>query len=56
MGLFFYVLSGNNGGKLKKICKNIILIPSKITSQIQVCEILLGQVLCEYIEKNIKKI
>ena len=30
MGLFFYVLSGNNGGKLKKICKNIILIPSKI--------------------------
>ena len=56
MGVIFYVLSGNNGGKIKKDCKNIILIPSKTTSQIQVCEIFLGQILCEYIEKNIKKI
>ena len=56
MGVIFYVLSGNKGGKIKKICKNIVLIPSKVTSQIQVCEIFLGQILCEYIEKNIKKI
>ena len=56
MGVIFYVLSGNQGGKIKKICKNVVLIPSKVTSQIQVCEIFLGQILCEYIEKNIKKI
>ena len=56
IGVIFYVLSGNQGGKIKKICKNVVLIPSKVTSQIQVCEIFLGQILCEYIEKNIKKI
>ena len=56
LGLKFYAMSGNRGGKLRKICKNIISIPSKITSQIQVCEIFLGQIFCEYIEKNIKKI
>ena len=42
LGVNFYAMFGNNGGKLKKICKNIILIPSKITSQIR--EIFLGQI------------
>lgn len=51
-----YAFSGNNGGKLKKILKNIVLIPSKNTSQIQVAEIFLGQILCEYLEVNINKI
>lgn len=51
----FFALSGNNGGKLKKYTKNIVIIPSKITSQIQVCEIFLGQILCNYIEDNFKR-
>lgn len=51
----FFALSGNNGGKLKKYTKKIVIIPSKITSQIQVCEIFLGQVLCNYIEDNFKR-
>ena len=37
--LLSFCLSGNNGGKLKKYVDYPILIPSKITSQIQVCEI-----------------
>lgn len=49
-GILFYVFSGNKGGKLKKYTKNLIIIPSKITSQIQVTEIFLGQILCDYLE------
>ena len=47
-----FCLSGNNGGKLKKFVDYPILIPSKITSQIQVAEILIGQSFCEFLENN----
>ncbi len=49
-----YAFCGNGGGRLKKIIKNIILIPSKTTSQIQVAEIFLGQIFCDYLEQNLK--
>jgi D-sedoheptulose 7-phosphate isomerase len=45
-----FCLSGNRGGKLKKFTKYPIIIPSNITSRIQVCEIFLGQVFCEILE------
>jgi len=51
-GLFTFCFSGNKGGKLKKFVQSPIIIPSKQTSVIQVCEITIGQVLCEYIEKS----
>jgi D-sedoheptulose 7-phosphate isomerase len=47
-----FCFSGNNGGKIKKYVKFPILIPSKKTSQIQVVEILIGQVFCEFLEEN----
>lgn len=47
-----FCFSGNNGGNLKKIVKYPILIPSKTTSQIQVVEILIGQIFCEFLESN----
>ena len=50
--LITFCFSGNEGGKIKKFAKYPILIPSKITSQIQVIEILIGQVFCEYLELN----
>ena len=49
-GITFYALSGNNGGKLRRYTKNLILVPSKTTSQIQVIQIFLGQILCDYLE------
>ena len=49
-GIIFYVFSGNEGGKLKKHTKNLIIVPSKVISQIQVTEIFLGQILCDYLE------
>ena len=50
--IFTTCLSGNNGGRLKKFVKLPIIIPSKNTSIIQVVELLLGQVLCGYLEEN----
>jgi D-sedoheptulose 7-phosphate isomerase len=47
-----FCFSGNNGGKIKKYVKFPILIPSKTTSQIQVVEILIGQIFCEFLEEN----
>tara|TARA_Y100000590_G_scaffold465244_1_gene636979 strand:+ start:917 stop:1498 length:582 start_codon:yes stop_codon:yes gene_type:complete len=47
-----FCFSGNKGGKIKKSCKNLIIIPSKNTSLIQVVEIFLGQILCEYLEER----
>ncbi len=47
-----FCFSGNKGGKLKKFVDYPILIPSKITSQIQVAEILIGQIFCEYLENS----
>ena len=48
-----YCLSGNKGGKIKKLSKNIVLIPSNKTSVIQICELTLGQILCDYLERHI---
>ena len=47
-----FCFSGNNGGKLKQYVDQSIIIPSKITSQIQVAEILIGQTFCEFLEDN----
>ena len=47
-----FCFSGNNGGKVKKYVKFPVLIPSKVTSQIQVAEILIGQTFCEFLEEN----
>jgi len=51
-GIKCYCLSGNKGGKLKRILKQIVIIPSNKTSVIQVCEITLGQILCDFLERN----
>ncbi len=47
-----FCFSGNKGGKIKKIVDHAIIIPSRITSAIQVVELLIGQILCSYLEKN----
>ena len=51
--IFTACFSGNNGGKLKKYVKCAVIIPSNITSIIQVIELLMGQVLCEFLEENV---
>jgi D-sedoheptulose 7-phosphate isomerase len=50
-----FILSGNNGGLIKKLTKNIILIPSNDTSVIQVIQIVIGHSFCEYLENSTTK-
>ena len=50
--LITFCFTGNKGGKLKNYVKYPIIIPSKKTSIIQVIELLIGQVFCEFIENN----
>jgi D-sedoheptulose 7-phosphate isomerase len=45
--------SGNKGGKIKKYVNCPIILKTKNTSVIQVIELLMGQVLCDYLEKNL---
>ena len=48
-----FSIVGNKGGKLKEIQNDLIIIPSKKTSVIQICQLTLGHILCDYIEKNL---
>ena len=48
-------LLGNNGGKAKKYCKDVIIVKSNNTAIIQEAHIFLGQFLLEEIEKKIIK-
>jgi D-sedoheptulose 7-phosphate isomerase len=50
-GLKTFCFSGNKGGKLRKYCKNNIIIKSNNSSLIQVVEIFLGQIFCNELEK-----
>jgi D-sedoheptulose 7-phosphate isomerase len=48
-----FALSGNNGGKLKKHLKNIVLFPKASTSLTQVMQIFIGQLFCEILEEQL---
>ena len=50
-----FCFSGGDGGKLKKLCKNMIILPSYSTSLIQVIEIFFGQIYCGQLEKYFSK-
>ena len=54
MKIFVIGLLGKNGGKLKKICDENILVNSKSTPRIQEIHILVGHILCLLIEKKLK--
>jgi D-sedoheptulose 7-phosphate isomerase len=50
MGLVTVGLLGNDGGKLKSLCDHSIIVPSNDTARIQESHILIGHILCEFIE------
>ena len=47
-----FCFTGNNGGKVKKLCKNCIIFPKTTTSVTQVMQIAMGQILCDFIESQ----
>ena len=55
MGIKTFCFSGCGGGIVKKYSDYTILIPSSKTSIIQTVEILLGQVLCDFLERKLSK-
>ena len=51
MGIYTLCLTGNNGGKLRNLCKTII-VPSSATERIQECHILIGHIICAIVESK----
>jgi len=45
--------TGGNGGKMKKLCKYLIKVPSNDTPRIQEAHILIGHIICEIVENKI---
>ncbi|MDF2476426.1 MAG: gmhA [Sphingobacterium sp.] len=50
MGIKSIGLSGNDGGFMKDICQLNIIVESRNTARIQEMHILIGHILCEYID------
>jgi D-sedoheptulose 7-phosphate isomerase len=46
-------LTGNSGGKMKKLCSYLLNVPATDTARIQEIHLLIGHIICEHIESNI---
>jgi len=52
-GLISVAMTGRSGGKLKDIAQYCLRIPSDETARIQECHILLGHILCDFVEREL---
>ncbi|MFC1789585.1 SIS domain-containing protein [Patescibacteria group bacterium] len=46
-------LTGQEGGKMKNVCKYLVKVPSTDTPRIQESHVLVGHIICEIVEKRI---
>ena len=53
MGITPAALSGNDGGQLKGLADPLLIVPSRTTARIQEMHILLGQMLCGALEREL---
>lgn len=53
LGLHTVGLLGRDGGELRSICDNSVVVPSDNTARIQECHILIGHTLCGLIERSL---
>jgi D-sedoheptulose 7-phosphate isomerase len=53
IGMKTVALLGGTGGKIKGLCDAEIIVPAKETARIQESHILIGHMLCSYIEKEL---
>ncbi|MGC4069212.1 MAG: SIS domain-containing protein [Polyangiaceae bacterium] len=53
LGLRFIAFTGENGAILAPFADVVIAVPSRDTARIQEVHILLGHVLCEYVERSL---
>jgi D-sedoheptulose 7-phosphate isomerase len=53
MGLLAAALTGNDGGQLPGLANPLLIVPSRTTARIQEMHILLGQMLCGALEREL---
>jgi len=53
IGMITVGMTGEDGGKMKDICKYLINVPSKDTPRIQEAHIMIGHIVCEIVEKEL---
>jgi len=53
IGMITVGLTGESGGKMKDICKYLIRVPSDDTPKIQEATIMIGHIICEFVEKEL---
>jgi D-sedoheptulose 7-phosphate isomerase len=53
LGMITVGFTGSSGGKMASICKHLINVPSTDTPRIQESHILVGHIICEYVEATI---
>ena len=54
IGITTFILTGQLGGKLKSLA-DCVHIPSNDTARIQECHILVGHIICGFVEKEMFK-
>jgi len=52
-GMFTLGLLGNDGGHLRALCQQSVVVPHTSTARVQECHILIGHTLCGLIEQDL---
>lgn len=52
-GMITIGLTGETGGKMKPLCHHLLNVPSTDTPRIQEAQILLGHIICEFVESTL---
>ncbi len=53
IGMITVGMTGENGGKIRDICKYLINVPSTDTPRIQEAHITIGHIICEIVEREL---
>lgn len=53
LGMITVGFTGQSGGKIASICRHLINVPSNDTPRIQESHIMVGHIICEFVEANI---
>jgi len=53
LGVITVGFTGGNGGEMRKMSDYLINVPSSVTPRIQESHILIGHIICEFVEKKI---
>ncbi|HZK09058.1 MAG TPA: D-sedoheptulose 7-phosphate isomerase [Bacteroidales bacterium] len=52
-GMVTVGLTGNDGGKMKTLCSLLLTVPSNDTPRIQEVHIMLGHIICQFVESTL---